>query len=77
MILEPFLTVASAPALRNRSNGSPFLSSVRDHRAKATVLMRSLRVTDILVRPEPVRHLVAALAALCLGGESPEITSDG
>jgi hypothetical protein len=60
MILEPFLTVYSGPSRRKTVQTVSILILVADHRAKATVSMKSLCLTDVLVRPEPVHRLVAA-----------------
>ena len=57
---------ARMPALRC------FLSSVPDHRAKAKVLMRSFCVTEVLVRSQPKRRLVAAwLRCISMGSAAP------
>jgi hypothetical protein len=60
MILEPFLTVYLIHRHQKPFETVPFFIELPNHRAEAAMLMRSLRVTMFVVRPEPVRRLVAA-----------------
>jgi hypothetical protein len=61
-------------AKKNRSNGSQFLCNVSDHRAKATVLMRSLRVAKVVrasftFRADGARSIFALACSIKISSE--------